>query len=82
MADSGRESSACTHARCNGVSALCHAQHPGIIGLQLDVTKQEDVQTIADQVAADNPQGLYALVNNAGPSAAAVCGAELSDDLD
>lgn len=41
-------------------------QHPAIIGLQLDVTKPDQVQAVADQIDAENPSGLYGLVNNAG----------------
>lgn len=44
------------------IKAECSALHP----LLLDVTKAEQVQAAADQVDAENPQGLYALVNNAG----------------
>eukprot|EP00624_Nannochloropsis_granulata_P001371 evm.model.NODE_16645_length_15759_cov_30.505997.5 len=34
--------------------------------LLLDVTKADQVQSAADRVDSENPQGLYALVNNAG----------------
>lgn len=40
----------------------CEALHIVI----LDVTKPDQVQAAADRVEAENPQGLYALVNNAG----------------
>ena len=40
----------------------CEALHPVVV----DVTKAEQVQSAADRVAAENPQGLYCLVNNAG----------------
>lgn len=40
----------------------CEALHPVV----LDVTKEDQVQKVADQVDKENPQGLYALVNNAG----------------
>lgn len=40
----------------------CEALHP----ILLDVTKPEQVQSAADRVAEENPQGLYCLVNNAG----------------
>jgi NAD(P)-dependent dehydrogenase (short-subunit alcohol dehydrogenase family) len=44
------------------------AQHKGIVGVKMDVTQPDQVQAVADQVAAENPKGLYALVNNAGRS--------------
>ena len=34
--------------------------------LLLDVTKAEQVQSVADRVGEENPQGVFALVNNAG----------------
>lgn len=41
-------------------------QHEGLHTILLDVTKPEQVQSAADRVSEENPQGLYALVNNAG----------------
>lgn len=35
-----------------------------------DVTNEAQVQALAERVEAENPQGLYALVNNAGRSIA------------
>jgi NAD(P)-dependent dehydrogenase (short-subunit alcohol dehydrogenase family) len=35
-----------------------------------DVTNEAQVQALAERVEAENPQGLYALVNNAGTSIA------------
>lgn len=32
----------------------------------VDVTKAEQVQSAADRVSEESPQGIYALVNNAG----------------
>lgn len=42
--------------------AQCEALRPVL----LDVTKEEQVQTVADKIDAENPQGIFALVNNAG----------------
>jgi NAD(P)-dependent dehydrogenase (short-subunit alcohol dehydrogenase family) len=36
--------------------------------MKLDVTKAEDIEAAVARVDAENPQGLYALVNNAGGS--------------
>jgi hypothetical protein len=38
----------------------------GLVTVQLDVTKAEDIQALVDRVEHDHPRGLYALVNNAG----------------
>lgn len=44
----------------------------------LDVTKAEQVQSAADRVSEENPQGLFALVNNAG---ACLCAYEWCMDV-
>lgn len=42
------------------------AQYPNITGLIVDVTNEEQIRTAIARVEADCPEGLYALVNNAG----------------
>lgn len=41
-------------------------QAPDVIAMLLDVTKRGDVEAVARRLEAEQPQGLYALVNNAG----------------
>lgn len=43
-------------------------QHKNIIPFKMDVSKPEQVNEAAERVAIENPQGLYALYNNAGKS--------------
>jgi hypothetical protein len=50
------------------VAALQKKGRPNLIALKLDVTKAEDIEAAVAKVDAENPQGLYALVNNAGES--------------
>jgi NAD(P)-dependent dehydrogenase (short-subunit alcohol dehydrogenase family) len=47
------------------VDALQRLALPGLTPVRLDVTREPDVRAIADELAED-PRGLYALVNNAG----------------
>ena len=49
--------------RCSG---------PGMVAIQMNVTKQADVDRVVAQVAKEAPGGLYALVNNAGIGKGAV----------
>ncbi|KAG0375895.1 (2R,3R)-2,3-butanediol dehydrogenase [Mortierella sp. AD032] len=37
--------------------------------VQVDVTKQEDIKRLRDQIEAECPQGIYCVVNNAGVNA-------------
>lgn len=41
-------------------------QCEALIPVLLDVTKAEQVQAVADRIDRENPQGIFALVNNAG----------------
>jgi NAD(P)-dependent dehydrogenase (short-subunit alcohol dehydrogenase family) len=41
-------------------------QAPGVVAVLLDVTKRGDVEALARRLEGECPQGLYALVNNAG----------------
>jgi len=41
-------------------------RYPNITGLIVDVTNGEQVRTAIATVEAECPEGLYALVNNAG----------------
>jgi hypothetical protein len=48
------------------VAALQKRGKPNLIAVKLDVTQAEDIEAAVAKVDAENPQGLYALVNNAG----------------
>jgi NAD(P)-dependent dehydrogenase (short-subunit alcohol dehydrogenase family) len=37
-----------------------------LVVMKLDVTKPEDIKALVARVEAENPQGVFALVNNAG----------------
>lgn len=49
--------------RCSG---------PNMVAVQMDVTKQADVDRVVARIGEEAPQGLYALVNNAGIGKGAV----------
>jgi 3-hydroxybutyrate dehydrogenase len=49
-----------------GVAVLQKKGEPNLIAVKLDVTKAEDIEAVVAKVDAENPQGLYAVVNNAG----------------
>ena len=42
------------------------ARYPNITGLIVDVTNEVQIRTVIATVEAECPEGLYALVNNAG----------------
>lgn len=43
-----------------------HTQCEALLPLVVDVTKEEQVLAVADKIDKENPQGIFALVNNAG----------------
>ncbi len=47
-----------------GVTSL--KDHSNLIPVKMDVTKEIDINRVVDQVKKETPQGLYALINNAG----------------
>jgi NAD(P)-dependent dehydrogenase (short-subunit alcohol dehydrogenase family) len=49
-----------------GVEALREFAPGVLVPLLLDVTKQEQINDVMAHIAAEEPHGLYALVNNAG----------------
>ncbi len=44
------------------------ARHPSITGVLLDVTNEAQLEAVVQRIEAENPEGLYCLVNNAGAS--------------
>lgn len=42
------------------------ARYPSVTGVLLDVTNEAQVEAAVKRIASENPEGLYALVNNAG----------------
>lgn len=51
-----------------GVKAYQAKNSPRLRPVQVDVTKQEDVNRLRAQIEAECPQGVYCVVNNAGMS--------------
>lgn len=56
-----------------GIKSLSD-KFPTLIPVKLDVTKNDEIKAVLDKVDRENPQGLYALVNNAGRSSCAADG--------
>lgn len=42
------------------------SRYPSITGMLLDVTNEAQVEAVVKKIASESPEGLYALVNNAG----------------
>jgi hypothetical protein len=61
-----------THS-AEGMNQLKEAAGPTLVPLVMDVTKPEQVQAVLRRIEEEAPEGLFALVNNAG-GCACVCG--------